>query len=181
MFCRLDFINFIERFGRLLKSFFDSLLFCVGSDGNLFLSRCINSNWNNSKIRVIVILERSVSMFRNRQWICNFIALLILLTGMCVDEVKADSVFLRPQAAAVVVGLETADAVISDVDIEPTQFLCARNSVTSSQIAAQITSMRRTIKLSMLLLCVEVFSLLRSLFNSAVNSFSYSTFSSFAL
>ncbi len=103
-------------------------------------------------------------MFRSKQWICNFIALLILLTGMGASEVKADSVFLHPQAAEFVVGLETADAVISDVDIEPTQFLCTRNSITSSQIAAQITSIRRTVKLSMLLLCVEVFSILLSNF-----------------
>ena len=103
-------------------------------------------------------------MFKNKQWICNFIALIILLTGMCAGEVRADSFFLCPQSTAFVSDLEMTDAVISDVDIEPTQFLCARNSVTSSQIAAQITSMRRTIKLSMLLLCVEVFSLLLSNF-----------------
>ena len=103
-------------------------------------------------------------MLKKKQWICNLIALFILLMGMCFDEVKADSVFLCPQAAAIAVGLETADAVISDVDIEPVQLLCARNSVTSSQIAAQITSIRRTIKLSMLLLCAAVFSLLLSNF-----------------
>ena len=103
-------------------------------------------------------------MFKNKQWICNLIVLLILLTGMCVDEVKADSVFLCPQTAVVVVGLETADAVISDADIEPAQLLCTRNSVTSSQIAVQITSIRRTIKLSMVFLCVAVFNLLLSNF-----------------
>ena len=90
-------------------------------------------------------------MFKNKQWICNFITLIILLTGMCVCEVNADSLFLCPQAA-VPVSSETTDAVISNVDIEPVQFLCARSSVTSRQIAAQITSIRRTIKLSMLFL-----------------------------
>ena len=103
-------------------------------------------------------------MLRNRQWICNFIALLILMTGMCIDEVKADSVFLCPQTTAVIADLEMADAVISGVDIQPVQLLCTRNSITSSQIAVQITSIRRTIKLSMLLLCVVVFSLLLSNF-----------------
>lgn len=103
-------------------------------------------------------------MLRNRQWICNFIALLILVAGMCIDEVKADSVFLCPQATAAVINSEMAYAVISDVDIEPVQLLCTRNSVTGSQIAAQITSIRRAIKLSMLLLCVAAFSLLLSNF-----------------
>ena len=102
-------------------------------------------------------------MLKNKQWICNFIALIILLTGMCVDEVKADSIFLCPQTA-VITSLETVDAVLTDVDVEPTELLCTRNAVTSSQIAAQITNSRRTIKLSMVFLCIAVFSLLLSNF-----------------
>lgn len=105
-------------------------------------------------------------MFKNKQWICNFIALVILLTGMCLDEVKADSIFLCPQTA-VITGLETADTVLTDVDVKPTELLCTRNSITSSQIAAQITNIRRTIKLSMTFLCVAVFSLLLSNFYRA--------------
>lgn len=102
-------------------------------------------------------------MFKNKQWICNLIALIILLTGMCMDEVKADSIFARPQTA-VLVNLETADAVLTGVDVEPTELLCTRNAITSSQIVAQITNGRRTIKLSMIFLCVAVFSLLLSNF-----------------
>lgn len=105
-------------------------------------------------------------MFKNKQWICNLIALIILLTGMCVDEVKADSTFSCPQTA-VITRLETADAVLTDVDVEPIELLCTRDSITSSQIAAQITNGRRTIKLSMIFLCVVVFSLLLSNFYAA--------------
>ena len=105
-------------------------------------------------------------MFRNKQWICNFIAVVILLTGMCVDEVRADSVFLCPQNT-VAIGVETVDAVFADAEVEPMQLLCACNSVTSSQIAAQLTNVRRTIKLSMVFLCVAVFSLLLSNFYTA--------------
>lgn len=106
-------------------------------------------------------------MFKNKQWICNFIALIILLTGMCVDEVKADSVFLCAPMTAVGAGLEMPDAIISDMDIEPIQLLCTRDSIMSSQIATQIINVRRTIKLSMLFLCVAVFSLLLSNFYTA--------------
>lgn len=102
-------------------------------------------------------------MFRNKQWIYNFIALFILLTGMCVDEVKADSAFPYLKAAQMT-STETINAVLSEVDVEPTELLCIRNSVTSSQIVAQITNGRRTIKLSMLFLSVAVFSLLLSNF-----------------
>ena len=111
-------------------------------------------------------------MFRNKQWICNFIALVILLTGMCLDEVRADSIFVCPQTTAVA-GVKMAEAVLTDVDVEPVQLLCTRNSVTSSQIAAQITSVRRTIKLSMLFLCVAVFSLLLSNFYSVERNASF--------
>lgn len=105
-------------------------------------------------------------MFKKKQWIYSLIALVILLTGMCVDEVKADSVFLCPQTA-VITNVGKADAVLTDVVVEPTELLCTRNSITGSQITAQITSCRRTIKLSMVFLCIAVFSLLLSNFYTA--------------
>lgn len=110
-------------------------------------------------------------MCKNKQWIFNLIALIILLTGMCVDEVKADSVFLCPGTAVITesgtaagVNQGTIDAVISNVSVEPKELLCTRNSITSSQIAAQIVNCRRSIKLSIVFLCVAVFSLLLSNF-----------------
>ena len=102
-------------------------------------------------------------MFKNKQWVCNFIALIILLTGMCVDDVKADSMFLCPQTV-VMTNVEKADAVLTDVTIETTQLLCTRNAISSRQIAAQIINVRKTIKLSMVFLCVAVFALLLSNF-----------------
>ena len=99
----------------------------------------------------------------NKRWIYNFIALIILLIGMCVDEVKADSIFLYPQAT-VMTNSKVADAVITDVEMEPTQLLCMRNMVSGSQIALQVTNVRKTIKLSMVFLCVAVYSLLLSNF-----------------
>lgn len=105
-------------------------------------------------------------MFRNKQWIFNFIAMLILLTGMCVDEVKADSLFVSPQVTGIV-ELEVMDEVLSDVGVEPTELLCMRNSITGSQVVAQITNVRRTVKLSMIFLYVAVFLLLLSNFYTA--------------
>lgn len=105
-------------------------------------------------------------MLKNKQWICNLIALIILISGMCIDEVKADSVFLCPEIVAEEsIGL--TGEVLSEVDVEPTEILCTRNSITSSQIAAQITNSRRVIKLSMVFLCIAVFSLLLSNFYAA--------------
>jgi len=110
-----------------------------------------------------IYIVEGFCMFKKKQWICNFMALMLLLTGMCIDEVKADSIFLCPQTA-VIIGTETADAVLSDADVEVTEILCARTTGTGSQIAAQITNGRRTVKLSIVFLCVAFFSLLLSNF-----------------
>jgi len=102
-------------------------------------------------------------MLRNKQWICNLIALFILISGMCFDEVKADSIFLRPQSA-MSTGVEMAGEVLSEVAVETPELLCTRNTISSSQIVAQITNSRRVIKLSTIFLCVVIFALLLSNF-----------------
>ena len=105
-------------------------------------------------------------MLRNKQWICKFIVLIILLAGMCVDKVNTDSVFVSPQTM-VFMDSETVEAVLTEVKTESMELLCVRNSISSSQIATQITSARRTIKLSIVFLCVAVLSLLLSNFYTA--------------
>lgn len=102
-------------------------------------------------------------MFQNKQWVFNFIALLILLTGMCVDEVRADSIFAYPQSVSVI-DADMSEKMTADVETEAVTFLCVRNSVAGSQIAAQIITGSKTIKLSVVFLCVAVFSLLLSNF-----------------
>lgn len=102
-------------------------------------------------------------MSKNKQWIINLIVLVILLSGMCFDEVRADSVFTYPEAS-VITYHEAADEVISDVDMQVTEILCTRNTVSSSQIAAQIINSRKETKLSMVFLCVAILSLLLSNF-----------------
>lgn len=105
-------------------------------------------------------------MFKNKKWIRIFIVLFILILGMWIDEVKADSVFLCPKTGTVG-ALEATAPVISDVAIEPTQILCTHNTISSQQIAAQIINNKRIIKLSIMFLCVAVFALLLSNFYTA--------------
>lgn len=124
-------------------------------------------------------------MFKNKRWICIFIALFILISGMWIDQVKADSVFLCPKTESVGLIRELSgtcsqitkepDSVISDVVIEPTQILCTRNTISSQQIAAQIVNSKRVIKLSMIFLCVAVFALLLSNFYAAERVTEYPT------
>lgn len=113
-------------------------------------------------------------MFRNKQWIFNFIALLILLTGMCVDEVRADSVFTCLRRSDILT--QTSDGLlVAEKDVMPdTVFLktatatksliCTRTEEVGSRITAQIITERKTIRLSVAFLCIAVFSILLSNF-----------------
>ena len=117
-------------------------------------------------------------MYKNKQWIYSFIVLFILILGMWVDEVKADSSFLCSKTQIVSMQekfiqklsvpkdfqLEMSDAVISDVAIEPTEILCTRNVASSRQISAHLIYSKRVIKLSMIFLYMAIFAFLRSNF-----------------
>ena len=106
-------------------------------------------------------------MLKNKEWICKFIALFILISGMWVDEVvdivKADSFFLCPKLEVSAERME----VLSDKDLTNTEILCTRSTISGGQIAAQILNNKRIIKLTMLFLCVAVFALLLSNFYTA--------------
>lgn len=119
-------------------------------------------------------------MFKNKNWICIFIALFILISGMWFDEVKADSVFLCPKSKDVLLSGELSDTysnqeVLSEMSIEPAQVLCTSSNISSQQIAAQIINSKREIKLSMIFLCVAVFGLLLSNFYAAERVIEYPT------
>lgn len=101
-------------------------------------------------------------MFKNRQWIFNYIVLLILLTGMCAGEVRADS-FVCPQMLSAVTGKQM-DAVLAERSIKSTELICISDAVTGSPIAEFLTNSRRTVKLSMIFLCIAVVSFLLSHF-----------------
>ena len=131
----------------------------------------------------IIIMERcnnyrKCRMCKNKRWICNFIVLFILISGMWVDEVKADSIFLslKTQMFSVqenfvqeisaddVLKQEMPSAVLSDIAVESTEILCSRNVVSSRQISAHLIYSKRVVKLSMIFLCMVIFAFLLSNF-----------------
>ena len=57
--------------------------------------------------------------------------------------------------------------ILSDMEIEPAQILCTRNTINNRQMIARMISSRRVIKLSMIFLCVAIFALLLSHFYTA--------------
>ncbi|MBQ8278788.1 MAG: hypothetical protein IJZ23_03010 [Roseburia sp.] len=105
-------------------------------------------------------------MLNKKQWFYNLITLIVLISGMCVDEVRADSVFACPNVS-VISYIEVTDAVISEPEVQVTELLCTRNTISNGHIIAQIMNGKREIKLSMLFLCMAVFSLLLSNFYTA--------------
>ena len=115
-------------------------------------------------------------MIKNKKWICIFIAIVILISGMWVDEVKADSIFSSSKLTELSYELSdnySGHTVLSDVEIEPTQILCTRNTISSRQIIAQIINNKKVIKLSMIFLCIAVFALLLSNFYMAERMIEY--------
>ena len=103
-------------------------------------------------------------MTKNKQWLCKFIVLFILLVGMCDVEVKADSIFVSPQTLTAITQEETSGAVLTETRPESVDILCTRNTITGSQIITQLTNGRRIIKLSMIFLCITIYGLLLSNF-----------------
>ena len=100
-------------------------------------------------------------MTKSKQWLCKLIVFFILLVGMCDKEINADSIFLYPQ---ILMNDQNASEVLSEAEIEPTELLCIRNTVTGNQIIMHLTNSKRTIKLSMIFLCITVYCLLLSNF-----------------
>ena len=115
-------------------------------------------------------------MIENKKWICIFIAIVILISGMCVDEVNADSMFLSPKLTKLSYELSdnyNSHTVLSDVEMESTQILCTRNTINSRQMIARIINNKKVIKLSMIFLCVAIFALLLSHFYTTERMIAY--------
>ena len=117
-------------------------------------------------------------MFEKRkQWICKFIVLFLFITGMCFEEVKADSSFvctiLASQAkdAANVESMQTEKefAVYMEKELEVTEIIAARTTTNTQQIIASISNAKKSLKLSVAIIYVTALGLLLS--NSFITSY----------
>ena len=106
-------------------------------------------------------------MLNKKQWICKFIALFIFLTGMCFEEVKADSAFVCTIIPETVSYVQAADTIDSDMEVYAAEALVARNTSATHQIVCPMTSGKRDGKLSVVLLYVTALWLLLSDFYAA--------------
>ena len=117
-------------------------------------------------------------MFEKRkQWICKFIVLFLFITGMCFEDVKADSGFactmLASQAkdAANVESMQTEKefAIYMEKELEVTEMIVAKSTTNTQQLIASISSGKRNLRLSVAIIYVTALGLLLS--NSYVMSF----------
>ena len=114
---------------------------------------------------------------KSKQWICKFIILFIFITGMCFDEVKADSVFACTITASHTKDAVNAEsiqsgkkpAVYMEKEFEVTEMIVAKSTVNTQQLIASISNGKRTLKLSVAIVYVTALGLLLS--NSYVMSY----------
>ena len=107
---------------------------------------------------------------KSRRWICKFIVLFLFISGMCFEEVKADSIFLytmiasQAQNKAEVVAAQEDDklAVYREREFEVTEMIVARSTTNMQQLIASISSAKKSLKLSVAIIYVTAFGLLLS-------------------
>lgn len=116
------------------------------------------------------IMEGIVVLEKSRRWICKFIVLFLFITGMCFEEVKADSIFLctiianQAQNKAEVVAAQENDkiAVYRERGLEVTEIIVARSTTSTQQLIATISSAKKSLKISVAIIYVTALGLLLS-------------------
>lgn len=97
---------------------------------------------------------------KHRQWLCKFIVLMLLITGMCFEGGKADSIFVCQTITGIAFdadSLKDSESII----LSDTVVLQSKSSSTLKQAAHPVISGKRELKLSMVFLCVAVLLLLQ--------------------
>lgn len=110
-------------------------------------------------------------MFEKRkQLICKFIVLFLFITGMCFEEVKADSAFVcamltnDTKNAANTETMQNGEklAVYMEKEIEVTETIVARSTTNTQQFMTSISNGKRTLKLSVAIIYVAALWMLLS-------------------
>ena len=88
----------------------------------------------------IVVERDGLFMRRNRnhKWVCLFLAMMILISGMCLEKIPADSYFSCKQTNAIT----KTDGIIHDVSAYRTETLSQREVLSSLKTAKR--DLRRT-------------------------------------
>lgn len=107
---------------------------------------------------------------KSKQWICKFIVLFLFITGMCSNEVRADSVFVctiisdyaKNAVSARSMQNDEKIAIYMEEELEVAELLVARSSTNTQQVIASISNGKKTLKLSVAIIYVAALGLLLS-------------------
>ena len=128
---------------------------------------------------IIFIIMEVIDVFEKRkQLICKFIVLFLFITGMCFEEVKADSIFvctivanqtMKDKAEVESEQNKKNVAFYREDEIEVTEIIAARTTTNTQQIIASISNAKKSLKLSVAIIYVTALGLLLS--NSFIMSY----------
>ena len=90
---------------------------------------------------------------KNRQWICKFIVLFVLISGVCFEHIKADTFFEYAFWNSPGTYLQTGEETIGDAMACTVETLGVRTAILH-QTVGRLTNARRELKPSVAFLCV---------------------------
>lgn len=85
-------------------------------------------------------------MRKNKQWICYFIALFIFMSGMCFENIGADSLHLRDSAAGTAYTVLSGGSV-SAIEAGTEEIVSAGRTLRISGVQNQKTALGKTLRL----------------------------------
>ena len=122
------------------------------------------------KSMIIFIMEVIAVFKKRKQLICKFIVLFLFITGMCFEDVKADSVFAYTKIAECAKNAANTEAtengknvsVYMEKELEVTETIVARSTTNTQQMIASFSTGRKVLKLSIAIIYVTALNLLLS-------------------
>ena len=110
--------------------------------------------------------EEGVATMRARwnKLICFIVTILVLLSGTYFENVKTDSLFVYPPVEETTSQILVYGAVLRDAKLCTTEMLGDRNSAGMQQMTSQHIGHRKELRVSLTLLCSDVFSLFEGKF-----------------
>ncbi len=106
---------------------------------------------------------------KEKRWICKFIVLFILISEMCFENVKADSVFVYTTDSSSDSYLCSSEDAILAQEVCTTEMLGVRTASNMQQIANRVTNNKRELRFLLVFMCVVAVLQLFSNFYTTVD------------
>lgn len=111
---------------------------------------------------------------KEKRWICKFIVLSILISGMCFENVKADSIFVYTTDSSSDSYLCSSEDTILAQEVCTTEMLGVRTASSMQQLANRVTNNKRELRFLLVFMCVVAVLQLFSNFYTTVDILQFS-------